>query len=90
MSGPRAILIGLGLQFAGAFVGLCAGVAIGLEVMAAHVEAAPKDVGHGPAYAGGGLCLLISLAGLGVGALLGGVLAVRFLRNHSARDLGTE
>ena len=90
MSGFRVILIGLGLPLGCAFIGLCAGFAIGLEVMSAHMEGAPKDVGHGPAYVGAGLCMLVSLAGMGVGALLGGALAVRFLRGHSKPDPVTE
>ena len=90
MSGFRTILIGLGLPLGCALVGFCAGVAIGLEVMSAHVKSAPKDAGHGPAYVAGGLCMLVSLMGLVVGAVLGGVLAVRCLRNRSAPDSGTE
>jgi hypothetical protein len=90
MSGPRTILVGLGLPLGCALVGFCAGVAIGLKVMSAWVASAPKDVGHGPAYVGLGLCMLVSLAGLFVGAVSGGVLAVRSLRNRSARDSKTE
>jgi hypothetical protein len=89
-SGFRAILAGLGVTLGCALVGLCAGVAIGLEVASAHMESAPKDVGHGPAYVGAGLCMLVSLSGMGVGFVLGIVLAVRCLRDRSTTAPGTE
>src|SRR6266511_2015231 len=86
MSRSRTILIVLGLTLAGALVGFCAGYAIGLEVMSAWVASAPKDVGHGPVYVGGALCMLVTLAGLFVGAVSGGVLAVRCLRGRRLRQ----
>ena len=90
MSGFRAILVGLGLTLGGAFIGLCAGVAIGLEVAKEHIRSAPKDVGHGPVYVAGGMCVLVSQTGLCVGAVSGLVLAVRLLRGRSTPDSGTE
>jgi hypothetical protein len=89
VSGLRTILIGFGLPLGCALVGFFAGVAVGLEVASAHVESAPKGVGHGPAYVAGGLCILVSLAGLLVGAVSGGVLAVLCLWDRSTSDSET-
>ena len=86
MAGLRSVLILLGLTFGCALVGLCVGFAIGLEVASAHIESAPKEAGHGVAYVGAGICILISQAGLCVGAVLGLVLGVRYLRGRSKPD----
>lgn len=86
----RTILVGLGLPLGCAIIGFCAGFAIGLELKSEHMRSAPKNVGHGPAYVAGGLCIFSSLAGLFVGAMSGGALAVWYLRNRSTPDSSTE
>ena len=90
MSRSRVVLVCLGLGLGCALAGLCAGVAIGLKVMSAHIESAPKEAGHGAAYVAGGMCMLVSLAGLCVGAVSGLVLVIRYLRRRTKPDSGTE
>ena len=86
MSVLRLILVCLGLPLGCALVGLCAGYAIGVEVGSAWVASAPKGVRHGPAYVAAGLCILVSLGGMLVGAVSGGVLAIWCLRGRWLRQ----
>jgi hypothetical protein len=82
MSDLRTVLVGLGLPLGCTFIGFVAGVAIGLVMASAVVNSAPEGVGHGPAYAAAGLCILVSLGGTLLGAVSGGVLAIWYLWEH--------
>lgn len=85
MAETRTVLVACGLPLAGALVGFWVGKVIGEEVVSAHIEAAPKNVGHGPAYVAGALYLLALFASTFVGAVVGGFAAIWYCRRGTPR-----